>query len=362
MKFLNNPGLYIHIPFCKHKCAYCNFYSAIPSEKVIEDYLSALSADIKNQGGLTDRLFDTLYIGGGTPSILGKQIANIVNSVKNCFNLSNNSEITVEVNPDVNDEFLVAAKKSGVNRISVGIQSGNDNELKVLGRNHTANEAKNAIERIKKAGFENISADLMIALPESNFTTLKANLDFFISLNIPHISVYILKLEKNTRFDKFTPILPSEEETADQYLYVCEYLQNKGYSHYEISNFALDGFESKHNLKYWECKEYLGLGPSAHSFMNGKRFYYKNDLKEYILNRTTVFDSLGGNNEEKIMLGLRLKNGIDLKDFGILNIPPELRKLSENSLINLNETKVSLTDKGMLVSNSIISLVLELIV
>jgi len=361
VKFLHNSGLYIHIPFCNKKCAYCDFYSVIPSENLKNDYLSALLGDIKLKGGQYDRPFDTVYIGGGTPSVLGKNIKTLLDAIKDNFNVSANAEITTEVNPDVSDEFLEYGINSGINRISIGLQSGNDEELKILGRTHTANDGRDAVNRIKSMGYKNISADLMIALPNSNLYALQSNLDYFNFLDIPHISSYILKVESNTKFSKFTPPLPDDDNCAQQYLAMCDYFENMGYSHYEISNFSKPGFESKHNLKYWNCEEYLGLGPSAHSFMDGKRFFYPKNIKNYIISPNTEFEDIGGEILEKIMLKLRLKSGLELSEFGLENIIPKLDIYKTNQLIRIDGTRISLTNKGMLVSNSIISAVLELV-
>lgn len=331
-------------------------------ENLIDKYLSALTGDIKAKGGRTDRLFDTVYIGGGTPSLLGEKISDILKAVKDNFNISEGAEITVEVNPDVSDDFLSAAKNSGVNRISIGIQSSSDQMLKMLGRTHTAIQAKNSIKRIKTAGFENISADLMICLPQSSISSLSEDIDFFLALDIPHISAYMLKVEPKTKLGAFPPLLPDDDAQAKQYLYMCEALEKNGYEHYEISNFAKPGFESRHNLKYWNCEEYLGLGPSAHSFFEGKRFYYPDDIKAYIEHPDTVFDCLGGDEKERIMLGARLKKGIDLSPFLCDNIDRKnetLKALSAAGLITQNGSIVSLTDKGMLLSNAVIAELLE---
>ena len=333
-------------------------------DNLMDNYLSALTKDIKEKGGHTDRLFDTVYIGGGTPAILESKISDLLKSIKENFNISNGAEITAEVNPDVSDEFLNSAYKGGINRISVGIQSGNDSELKTLGRTHTGEQAKEAVRRIKKAGFKNISADLMICLPESDKKSLRNNLLYFLELDIPHISAYMLKIEPKTKFGILPPSLPDEDLQAEQYLYMCQFLEENGYNHYEISNFAKPGFESRHNLKYWNCEEYLGLGASAHSFFEGKRFYYPRDIKKYINSPQTVFDGYGGDRFEKIMLGLRLKKGIDLSEFLPYNdmVNERISQLVKSGLAEKNGNEFSLTDKGMLLSNSVINAVLELIV
>ena len=292
------------------------------------------------------------------------RIDELLCAVKENFNIDKNAEITVEVNPDVTDEFLSAAKGSGVNRISTGIQCGNDTKLQTLGRTHTAYQAKDAVRRIKNAGFENLSADLMICLPKSDNDTLSRDLDFFLNLDIPHISAYMLKTEPKTKFGEYPPELPDDDSQAEQYLLMCEILEKNGYSHYEISNFARPGFEGRHNLKYWNCEEYLGFGPSAHSFFEGKRFYYPADIKGYLREPQTVFDGLGGDMEERLMLGLRLKKGIDLSEFlcDNINVRERIKILEDGNLVRLNGNILSLTDKGMLLSNAVIADLLELIV
>ena len=357
---MHNLGLYIHIPFCAKKCAYCDFYSTFAEGTVIERYLSALEKEINKWGGLTDRPIDTIYIGGGTPSLLKERIGDIVKKVKDSFLVTDNAEITVEANPcSISEEFLLSAKKAGVNRLSIGVQSGNDKELKILGRMHTAKKASEAINLAREFGFDNISLDLMLCLPDSNLKTLKENLDYITALSPEHISAYMLKIEENTLFANKSDLnLPDEDGEAKQYLYMCKYLENKGYEHYEISNFCKEGRESRHNLKYWNCEEYIGIGPSAHSFFEGKRFYYPNDLKGFIANPQTILDGEGGSREEELMLALRLKKGVDITKF--YNPLPEdlklrLKKLEAEDLIEYNHPNISLTDKGMLVSNIIIT-------
>ena len=360
VKSLRKPlGLYIHIPFCAKKCAYCDFYSAFPEGTVTARYLSVLKEEIIKWGGLTDRPIDTIYIGGGTPSLLGERIGEIVKTVYVNFSVCEDVEITVEANPcSITPEFLKSARESGVNRLSIGVQSGNDNELKVLGRTHTAEMAKSAVELAKREGFNNISLDLMLCLPDSSIKSLKENMDFIVGLNPEHVSAYMLKIEEKTLFAKRELNLPNEEEEAEQYLFMCDYLKEKGYEHYEISNFCKNGKESRHNLKYWQCEEYIGIGPSAHSFLDGKRFFYPADLRKFISCPETVVEGEGGDREEKLMLALRLKKGINLLEF-FEDIPKKVTEKINNfeskGLISYNHPHLHLTDKGMLLSNILIT-------
>ena len=361
VKFLTNLGLYLHIPFCKRKCAYCDFYSAVFTDELVDRYVDSLKDSIKKWGGKISRPINSIYLGGGTPSLLNHRLIPLLNTVKENFTLESNTEITLELNPQ-NDilSVLENAKKAGVNRLSIGVQSGNDAFLKKLGRTHSAQDAENAVDLAKQLGFSNISLDLMISLPDSDLNTLKSDLDFLLKLNPQHISCYILKIEQNTAFYKQQSSLnlPDDDQISDQYLFMCRYLKQNGFSHYEISNFCKDGFESVHNLKYWNCEEYLGLGPSAHSYLNGKRFYYPANLKDFINNNEPVFDCLGGETEEKIMLALRLDSGINI-DALPKKAKEKCLSFSKNGLATLNGNRFSLTDEGMLVSNSIISEILE---
>ncbi len=358
MKSLTNLGLYLHIPFCKRKCAYCDFYSAVFSEELTDKYITALKREIKQWGGKINRPIDTIYLGGGTPSLLNIRLPELLECVRQSFNVTENAEITLEVNPQGDIfEVLQNAKLAGVNRLSIGVQSGNDDELKILGRAHTKADAENAVRVARTLRFTNISLDLMLGLPHSSLTSLKQSLDFLTDLNPEHISSYILKIEPNTAFEKQqnTLCLPDEDSVCDQYLFMCKYLENKGYSHYEISNFAKPTFESRHNLKYWNCEEYLGIGPSAHSFIDGKRFYYPRNLKAFINGNTPLSDGEGGSEEEKLMLALRLKKGMSIR-----NLPQDKAKLFvKNGLAIIENDNFSLTNKGMLVSNQIIMDLLE---
>lgn len=357
MKFLpDSIGLYIHIPFCKRKCRYCDFYSAIYSEKVYKDYFAALCREIKAWGKKVDRSVDTVYLGGGTPSILGDDIMLLISEIKSSFNVSADAEITAECNPGADYSFYTAAIKSGVNRLSLGVQSGSDEMLLRLGRTHTAFDAKKAVDVARQAGFKNISCDIMIALPESNTETLKGDIDFICSLFPEHISAYILKIEQNTAFYncRSNLDLPDEDNIAEQYLTLCRELKVEGYEHYEISNFARENKKSRHNLKYWRCKEYLGIGPAAHSFISGKRFYYPRDIKAFIAGNEPLFDSIGGDKEERLMLALRTNDGVALTELSDVAVK-KASEYEKAGLINVSGGKIALSDKGMLLSNSMIT-------
>lgn len=327
---------------------------------MLDVYLSALKNEIKKWGGKLHRPIDTIYIGGGTPSLLGKEIASLTECIKENFTVLDNVEFTVEVNPSSSGEFLSFAKAAGVNRLSIGVQSGSDKMLKILGRTHSSQEAASTVKTAREMGFENISLDLMIALPDSSIDTLKNDIDFILSLCPNHISSYILKIEQNTVFFKKydTLNLPDEDYCAEQYLYMCDVLEKNGYNHYEISNFSKYGYESRHNLKYWTDHDYLGIGPSAHSCVDGKRFYYTRDLQGFIKDPKTVFDGDSGSKEETLMLGLRLSQGVDLSQIYYeipQNIKDKINLLEKAGYIKANLPRISLTDSGMLISNSIIT-------
>ena len=286
---------------------------------MLESYTGALIKSINKWGGdLKCRPIDTIYLGGGTPSLLGKYLPKVLSAVHSAFSVCKDTEITLELNPSGDCESqLHFAKAAGVNRLSIGVQSGNDAELKTLGRTHTAKEAENTVKLARKMGFNNISLDIMLGLPDSTEDSLKKSLEFILKLQPEHISAYILKLEERTVFfaQQDTLNLPDDDSVASQYLLMCNFFEKNGYNHYEISNFSKSGFESRHNLKYWQGREYLGIGPAAHSFINGKRFYYPRDLKGFITGNSPLPDGEGGTADEYIMLNLRLKNDISFKDY-----------------------------------------------
>ena len=371
VKSLTNPlGLYLHIPFCAKKCNYCDFFSAFPTDNSLNEYTKGLIESIKKWGGnLKDRPIDTIYLGGGTPSLLGHRLPELLSAVKTNFNVLENAEITLELNPSGNvEDLLVYAKKAGINRLSIGAQSGIDRELKVLGRTHTAKDTENTVKHARNMGFDNISLDIMLCLPDSDLDSLKESLDFITELSPEHISAYMLKIEERTVFYKRQEQLnlPDDEVQAEQYLFMCNYLEQKGFEHYEISNFCKNAKFSRHNIKYWLGDDYLGLGPSAHSALCGKRFYYEKSIPAFLKGNAPVPDGDFGGKEEYIMLNLRLKDGIDTniyKEKFSENLPPSFFErcalLEKAGLLKTENSKIHLTNNGMLLSNSIITELLE---
>lgn len=361
---INPLGLYLHIPFCQGKCAYCDFYSVFPSKQLLDNYSEALIREINQWGGNINRPIDTIYLGGGTPSLLARRLPQVITAVKTVFEVSENAEITLEMNPGGNTECILEyAKKAGVNRLSIGAQSGDDSELSILGRKHTVSDTVKAMKLARKLGFNNISLDIMLGLPNSNGKTLQKSLDFITGLEPEHISAYILKIEPNTVFYKKqdTLSLPEDDLSADQYLQMCEYLKAKGYSHYEISNFSKSGYESRHNLKYWNLQDYLGIGPAAHSCLEGKRFYYPRDIKAFINGNSPLPDGESGSAEEYIMLSLRTHTGTNFSELKRRDISlsqkfyKKCELFQKNGLLVITPDSIHLTDKGMLLSNSIIT-------
>ncbi len=359
-------GLYLHIPFCRSKCPYCDFYSFVSDEESMETYTNALIREMHEQYAKTERRADTLYIGGGTPSVLGAQrLEKIIKAAKDTF-LTKEVEITVECNPHkIPSEFFHVLNKAGVNRISMGMQSAVDSERRALGRLSAPDEVYSAVMNAKAAGIDNISLDLMLGIPGQTANSLYGSLDFCLSLDIQHISCYILKIEEGTPFyiKRENLRLPDEEMTASLYLKTCEYLDSHGIKQYEISNFAKPGYESKHNLKYWHCEEYLGIGPSAHSFMDGSRFYYDRAFDSFVSGKAKpVCDGKGGDFTEYAMLSLRLCDGISnegcMARFGH-PIPHKMllsaKKYIDNSYMKYENGTLSMTPEGFLISNSILA-------
>ena len=356
-------GLYIHIPFCKSKCPYCDFFSIKMNDEEMNRYVDKVIERFDKYCN-DDIVLDTVYFGGGTPSTLGtERIAKILNTINDKFTVDENAEITMEMNPTSKEliDFTVL-KECGLNRLSIGMQSAVESEMKLLGRTHSQEDVINTVNQAKKSGIDNISLDLIIGVPTQTKESLKNSMDFCKSLNVKHISAYILKIEEGTKFYTIKDSLnmPSDDEQAEMYMYVSKYLESIGYSQYEISNYSLEGFESRHNTIYCRCEEYIGIGPSAHSYYNGERFYYNRSFEEFY-NDKTNFDCIGGTEEEFIMLNLRLKRGLIFKEYEERynkKFPEEIIKkakiLEKAGLLTVDKEKVSLNRKGYLVSNTII--------
>lgn len=365
-------GLYIHIPFCRSRCPYCDFYSCLSKNADIENYVGAVIDEIKTGIRTTeftqnaDFSFDTVYFGGGTPSVIGADnIGSIINCAKEYYDITDDAEITVECNPStVDEEFFNRLASYGVNRISLGMQSAVDNERKKLGRFADRHQVKTVIDFAKKYGINNISLDVMLGIPDQTIESLDETIDFCIETGVPHISAYMLSVEEGTVFHKRIDSLnlPDEDIVCDMYIRLSEKLRNAGFVHYEISNFAKKGYESRHNTKYWNCEEYLGIGPSAHSFIDDKRFFFERDINSFINREKAVYDCSGGDRDEYIMLRLRLSDGIIFEDyknrFGE-DFPAEIMKKADRfvkeGMLTLTDTALSLTPDGFLISNYIIS-------
>lgn len=361
----NSIGLYIHIPFCKHKCPYCDFFSGNADENAFDNYVIELKDKIKYWSEKAKRDVATVYFGGGTPSILGAdRLCDILDFIKSNFNIQNNAEITVEVNPDsaktIDFEKMYAC---GFNRISMGMQTAVEDELRLLGRIHSIDDAKTSVERAKSAGFNNISLDLMMGIPNQTIESLEKSISFCADCKVTHISSYILKIEENTPFYKVQNKLKlaDDDMQAEMYLKAVEMLDSLGYKQYEISNFAKQGYESRHNTNYWRCGEYIGIGPSAHSFFEGKRFFYSRNMDDFNNNKLS-FEGTGGDEEEFIMLSLRLKSGLNYYEFEEkfgYTLPSYIIKKAKEyekyGYTNVTDKSISFTPKGFLVSNSIIS-------
>ena len=317
-------GLYIHIPFCLSKCRYCDFCSfPHPKPEIVEKYLSALYCEIEEyRDKYREYNVNTVYFGGGTPTLLdAKQLCMLLCKLRECFNIDENAEITAECNPKTADlEYFRTIRTAGINRLSVGVQSMDDSELKMLGRLHSSADAKKCFADAKSAGFTNISADIMFALPSQSKETLLSTVSQVCELEPSHISLYGLKIEEGTYFGrhKDTLKLPDEDTEYDMYLSCKKELESHGFTRYEISNFAKNGQYSRHNLKYWHREDYLGLGVAAHSCIGSNRFSNTTDIEKYCRgDRQETSDTISKNDIlcEKVMLGMRLDEGCDFKAF-----------------------------------------------
>jgi oxygen-independent coproporphyrinogen-3 oxidase len=350
-------GLYIHIPFCLQKCPYCDFFSVAYTDRLAYSYADAV---VRNAEHYKER-YDTIYFGGGTPSaawwdvcrILGKLVA------------EDETEITVEANPGtLTRDSLSSMKNSGVNRLSIGVQSFSNAELRALGRTHTSEDASGSIRLALECGFRNISVDLMLGIPGQTPESVRRSIKVLAGIGVPHVSAYMIKIEPSTPFAGMSSALahlPDENLTAQIYLACAQELEKSGYQQYEISNFAKAGYECKHNLKYWTSSEYLGIGTSAHSFYNGERFFVMSDIKEFIsagVQQVIVTEKEAGSFEEYAMLKLRLVEGLSFAECEKFGLRKEVMlkrcKVVPPDYLRITDKGIAITREGFLVSNRII--------
>jgi len=368
-------GIYFHIPFCKVKCNYCDFYKSTDLSNV-SSLLLAIEKELAiREDYLTDKKIETIYFGGGTPSVLKKEeLQKLLELISANYDVSTNAEITFEANPDdLSPEYLDQLISSGINRLSIGIQSFSDSDLKFMGRRHNAQQAIDAVANAQRAGFSNISVDLIYGIPEMSFQQWKANLETVFSLNVQHLSAYHLTYHEGTpmwsNLQKGVFNEVDEDESIQQFEELISASANQGFIHYEISNFALEGFYSKHNSSYWNQKEYLGLGPSAHSFNKTTRFWNVSDVKMYSemilqgknageFEELTIVDKYN----DYLITGLRTIWGIDknyiMSEFGTeiqIHFNNNCQRLLSTGIIEEKNNRIVITKKGIFISDKIIS-------
>lgn len=363
-------GLYIHIPFCKQKCYYCDFCSYPDKLSLQNQYINSITKEIESIENKDNYIIKTIYIGGGTPSIINPYlIEKLLNKIKGEFCVLDESEITIEVNPGtITEEKLNIYKKSGINRLSIGLQSTNDNLLKEIGRIHNYKDFESTFELARMIGFSNINVDLMIGLPNQCLDDVIKSLEKLIAKSPEHISVYSLIVEEGTPIDKLINLgklnLPDEDLERSMYKFVKEILEKNGYNQYEISNFAKKSYESKHNMDCWNQNEYIGLGAAAHSYLNSTRYSNTNNIEEYIKNiemdnyqkNITIHENQTKEDmmREYMIIGLRKIEGISIKKFkqkfneNPLNVfKQEINKMQDLKLLQETEETIKLTLKGI---------------
>lgn len=371
-------GVYIHIPFCASKCAYCDFYSLAGCDKLMPKYQHALLRQIKDSSEVLSSYYvDTIYFGGGTPSYYGaRRLISLFNALKKYARVIIASEVTVEVNPDsISYRDLKLMRKEGINRISIGAQTADDGLAKSIGRRHTFAQVEKTVENARRAGFDNISLDLIYGLPSQSKVDWAETLHKTAALKPDHISCYGLRIEEGTALYVYrdSPHIPDDDDQADMYLYTVEALKDLGYRQYEISNFSLPGKESRHNLKYWDREEYIGFGPTAHSYMGDIRYGYIKGIVEYIAaleNGDSIVekqDDIPKSEQavEYLMLGLRTTKGITGQEYYRIyqsNFEPIEELLSsyqQKGWARQKGDRWSFTPSGFLLSNQLIGEILD---
>ena len=368
-------GLYLHIPFCKSKCLYCDFcsYPSTDAETVYA-YVDALCRDLEEQSKrCVGRIVDTVYFGGGTPTLLpAALLERILETVYRCYRVSADAEISAECNPATESLSLFRKmRRAGFNRLSIGLQSTHENELRALGRVHSYSDFLNTVEAAVCAGFENLSADVMLGIPEQTEGSCLQTLERLCSLPLSHISAYGLSVEEGTPFGKMGDalILPDEDSALQMYFGTVELLADRGFLQYEISNFAKPGYESRHNLKYWNCEEYLGFGPAAHSFFAGERYGNARDLAGYLAGKSIVCERQTLTDADRIneyvMLRMRLCEGVRKEDFSARfkeecfeGFQADFFPYLAQGFVEIDQKGIRFTKRGFAVSNAILSQVL----
>ena len=365
---MENIGIYVHIPFCIHKCYYCDFISYPNKLDKQKEYVQVLTKEIEVRSKNVKNYVDTIYIGGGTPSVIDSSyIMEILGAIRKNYKVKKNAEITIEVNPGtVTEEKLKDYKMAGINRLSIGLQSTKNNLLEKIGRIHKYEDFLNTYKLAQKIGFKNINVDLMIGLPEQSLQDVEDSLVEIIKLKPKHISVYSLILEENTKLEVLVNLgkldLPDDELERQMYWKVKGVLEDNEYEHYEISNFAKKGYKSKHNFNCWKQHNYLGFGVSAHSYYNNIRYSNTNNLEEYLKNpegkNIEEKQTLEEAKKEYMMLGLRTLDGISISEFKqkyvdnpLYLFKNELSKLTNEGLLEIDLDNIKLTNKGLDLAN-----------
>ena len=357
-------GVYFHIPFCAKKCPYCDFYSVSYSKETVSRYVGAILRNIAFYE-ITDTV-DTLYFGGGTPSLLSPvQIGEILNACARAYKLTEDAEITLEFNPTgKRDDYLKAIRAAGVNRLSIGTQSFSDAQLRLLGRTHTAEDNRHAVYAAQAAGFTNLSCDLMLATPDQSEKVLSETLDALTALPITHVSAYMLQIEEGTPLSRDGALLsrcPDEDATVDRYLQAVRRLEAAGFLQYEVSSFAKQGHESRHNLKYWHGAPYLGIGAGAHSCYHNERFCVPKDIEAFITAEhqpVEILDEHPLDREERLMLALRLTEGVPEAELSA-KARRRIPALLQAGYLRREGERIALTPEGFAVSNAVIAELIE---
>jgi oxygen-independent coproporphyrinogen-3 oxidase len=357
-------GLYLHVPFCRTRCRYCDFYRVGENRRRMNDYLLALAREIDGWTALHGRPAESVFLGGGTPSLLEpEEIASVLDRLRRRFPFAAGAEVTAEANPsDLSDARVAGLRAAGVDRLSIGVQSFVDRELALLGRRHDAARATEALAAARRSGYASVSLDLMIGVPGQTDGSFAASLATATALAPDHLSLYLLEVHAGSELDYLRRERPrlfaGEEAQRRRYLAMRERLLAAGYRHYEISNFARPGHECRHNLRYWRCQDWLGLGPAAHSYVDGRRFRHLPDLDAWLADPLAVEELPADPAAERVFLGLRLDEGIDPELLAQAGIPPEesarrLRRLSD--FIERHDGRLRLTPEGKLLSNPVLA-------